>query len=74
MIQKHHLSGLYLEKIITDMLTEIGRSEEPLHRTLDIVENLPLEIQRDLICSILREVRTQVKRTTMIEISDQVTL
>ena len=74
MAVKHHLAGLYLEKILTDMLVEVGRSEAPLHRALDIVENLPVDIQRDLVCSFLREVRTQVKSTSLREICDQASL
>ena len=69
---RHHLGGLYLDDVITGLLKEIDGSEQPLQTTMDFIGNLPPNIQRDLLCSFIREVRKQIRQTATNEIADQV--
>ena len=68
---RHHLGGLYLDEVLQGLIKQIGDSDAPLQTALDFIENLPPNLQRDLLCSFVREMRTQIRKTASREIADQ---
>jgi hypothetical protein len=69
---RHHLGGLYLDEVLAGLLKEVGSSETPLQTAMEFIENLPPNIQRDLLCSFIREMREQIRKTATREIADQI--
>ena len=72
-MSQHHLSGLYLDNLITELMRMIDASETPLDEAIQFIDNLPKHYQRDLLCGFLREMRTLMRKTACEQIASKAT-
>jgi hypothetical protein len=67
---QHHLAGLYLDEVLNKLIAEIGSSETPFETMMNHIVDLPVNIQRDLLCGCVREFRKLIQATAAREIGE----